>query len=127
MARAGTTTEYWWGNDVGRNRANCFGDLCGDSYVDTAPVGSFSANPFGLHDVHGNESEWTEDCENESYAGAPRDGSAWTSGNCYVRVMRGGDAYTQSPRDLRSAARHGCVADMRGCNDGFRVARTLTP
>ncbi len=93
VARAGTTTRYWWGNNVGRNRANC--DGCGSRWDDesTAPVGSFGANGFGLHDVHGNVWEWVEDCWHDSYAGAPRDGSAWlgnNGGDCSRRVLRGG-------------------------------------
>ena len=75
-ARAGTQTRYWWGNEVGRDRANCAG--CGGREDDrrTAPVGSFAANPFGLHDVHGNVWEWVADCWHDDYQGAPVDGGA---------------------------------------------------
>ena len=93
-ARAGTTTGYWWGNAIGDNRANC--DGCGSQWDDesTAPVGSFVANAWGLHDVHGNVWEWVEDCSHENYEGAPGDGSVWTSGgNCGRRVLRGGSWY----------------------------------
>ena len=126
VARAGTTTRYWWGNRIGRNRANC--DGCGSrwDYEQTAPVGSFSANPFGLHDVHGNVREWVEDCWNESYHGAPSDGSAWESGECRKRVLRGG-SWNYEPRNLRSANRNWLTSGNRYYIDGFRVARTLTP
>ena len=111
VARAGTTTAYWWGDEIGQNRANC--DGCGSRWDDkrTAPVGSFPANPFGLHDVHGNVWEWVEDC--------------W-EGNCGRRVLRGG-SWNFSPRVLRSAFRLGYSSGYRGNNAGFRVARTLTP
>ena len=101
-ARAGTTTRYHWGDGVGRNRANC--DTCGDSWGVTAPVGSFAANGWGLHDVHGNVWEWVEDCWNGDYTGAPSDGSAWESGNCDARVLRGG-SWSSGPRILRDAYR----------------------
>ena len=123
-ARAGSTTRYTWGDDIGRNRANC--DGCRSRWDRTAPAGSFAANTWGLHDMHGNVWEWVEDCWHENYARAPRDGSAWTSGgNCGRRVVRGG-SWSDDPRSLRSADRLGLDADfLRSGSIGFRVARTL--
>ena len=126
VARAGTTTRYTWGDEIGQNRANC--DGCGSRWDNeqTAPVGRFAANAFGLHDVHGNVWEWTGDCGNGSYAGAPSDGSAWQSGECSRRVLRGG-SWFDAPRDLRSAFRYWDSAGLRVDVVGFRLARTLTP
>ena len=128
VARAGSgTRKYSWGNEIGRNRANCGG--CGSRWdgKQTAPVGSFGANGFGLHDVHGNVWEWVQDCWNETYAGAPADGSAWEQGNCATRVVRGGSWYS-GPRYLRSASRSGITSGYRDYHVvGFRVARSLTP
>ena len=125
-ARAGSTTKYSWGNDIGRNRANCNG--CGSQWDDsrTAPVGSFGANAFGLHDMHGNVYEWVEDCWNDSYSGAPSNGDAWLRGNCERRVLRGG-SWGFLPWYLRSANRSRGASGLRFDDVGFRVARTLTP
>ena len=111
VARAGTRTAYWWGDEIGRNRANCRD--CGSRWdgKQTAPVGSFSANGFGLYDVHGNVWEWVEDC--------------W-EGDCGRRVLRGG-SWLNYPRDLRSAFRIRYTSGDRINLLGFRVARTLTP
>ena len=121
-ARAGSTTKYSWGNSIGSNRANC--DGCGSRWDNqqTAPVGSFSANAWGLHDMHGNVYEWVQDCWNDSYAGAPSDGSAWTSGDCSRRVIRGG-SWNYNPWFLRSAFRSGSPRSNRSGYLGFRLVQ----
>ena len=127
VTRAGTTTRFWWGDEIGKNRANC--RACGTGWnMQTAPVGSFPANAFGLHEVHGNVWEWVEDCHNLHYVGAPVDGSAWTTGDCERRIIRGGSYYDFDVSNLRSANRHldpALVTNYRGANLGFRVARDL--
>ena len=126
-ARSGTKKKkYSWGNEIGRNRANCEG--CGSRWDDrqTAPVGSFIANGWGLHDLHGNVWEWVQDCWNEDYYGSPKDGSAWESGDCSRRVLRGG-SWDFNPRNLRSANRYRNSTTSRNGVIGFRVARTITP
>ena len=123
-ARAGTESRYSWGEEMGRNRANYNNRSVG--YKHTAPVGSFPLNPFGLHDLHGNVYEWVQDCWNDSYVRAPSDGSAWLTGNCDKRVLRGG-AWDDLSWFLRAAHRIWRAADNRKNDVGFRVARTLTP
>ena len=134
VAHAGTGTgHFWWGNESGgRNRANCgavFAEIEGGAPFAgpcrTTPVGSFPANPFGLYDVHGNVWELVEDRWHDTYHGAPSDGSAWESGKCGKRVMRGGSWRNDAP-DLRSARRESRSTSSRGNAVGFRVARTLT-
>lgn len=126
-ARAGTSSAYFWGDSVGRGNANC--DGCGSQWDhrQTSPVGSFSANRFGLYDMAGNVWQWTEDCWNENYSGAPSNEGAWTSENCGLRVLRGG-AWTNSPGGLRAGLRNRySPGDHSSSGIGFRVARTLTP
>ena len=119
-ARAGSTTKYSWGNSVGSSRANC-NDDCGDRWNYSAPVGSFSANAWGLHDMHGNVWEWVQDCTNDSYIGAPTDGSGWTSGDCSNRIIRGG-AWKNSLNAMRSAYREGWDPSAQDNEQGFRLA-----
>lgn len=88
-----------------------------------APVGSYRENPWGLYDMLGNAWEWTEDCSNESYRGAPDDGSPWTKGDCSKRVVRGG-SWDGEPRIVRSANGNRNDTDNRNNNTGLRVAST---
>jgi len=123
-ARAGTTTQYSWGNDIGDNRANCDGCASQWDKFKTAPVGSFEANAWGLHDMHGNVYEWVRDCWNWSYEGAPVDGSAWVSSDCSYRAGRGG-SWNGRPEDMRSANRLLNSPESRFKSYGFRVARSF--
>jgi len=120
-ARAGTTTPFHTGRTISTKQANHDGNLW-----QPTSVGTYPPNAFGLYDMHGNVSEWVQDCGNEDYFGAPVDGSAWESGVCFRRVLRGG-SWFNFPRFLRSASRERISAGDRGNNLGFRVARTLTP
>jgi len=127
-ARAGTGTTFAFGDAITPRAANYDASTDGSGPSDvnrqrTMPVGSFPANAFGLHDMHGNVSEWVEDCWHADYtAKAPTDGSAWLDGNCNGRVMRGG-SWEDSDVELRSAARIGEYKDNSSYVDGIRVAR----
>ena len=134
-ARAGTTTAFPWGHELDHDFGN-FGQATGglggkaegrDVWVDeTAPVGSFPPNAFGLYDMHGNIFEWTEDCYEADRAHAPADGSANKEGNCANRVFRNGTFMSNAY--MHRSARRGAPypATQRGRNYlGFRVAKTL--
>jgi formylglycine-generating enzyme required for sulfatase activity len=125
VTRAGTTTPYWLGSSISTSQANYNGEETSGQYrKQTVPVDSFEPNPWGLFQVHGNVWEWTEDCWNDTYRGAPTDGSAWASGDCNSAVIRGGAWNTRSA-GLRSAFRNLYLKDKRFPRVGFRVARTL--
>ena len=140
-ARAGSRDARPWGDDAGvacryANVADVSAKTgvsgasswtthgCDDGRAYTAPAGSFRPNAFGLYDMIGNAWEWTEDCWNAGYAGAPSDGRAWRSGNCGQRVLRGG-SWFNIPRSVRSASRYRSSADFRFNCYGFRLARTI--
>ena len=120
-ARAGTETAYWWGNEAGQNRANFDGSGSQWSNRQTAPVGSFPPNPWGLHDTAGNVWEWVQDRWHDDYQGAPVDGSAWEQGDSSMRVLRGG-SWSSLPRRARAACRNGFVPGSRDGLIGFRLA-----
>jgi formylglycine-generating enzyme required for sulfatase activity len=130
VTRAGTTTAYPWGNDIKLNgtvMANCGG--CGSQWDNrqTAPVGSFAPNKFGLYDMVGNVWEWTEDCLHQDYSSSPTDGSPWLDekrGDCRNRIVRGG-AWFDPPGILRSGVRGLRATDSRVNGIGFRIGRTL--
>jgi formylglycine-generating enzyme required for sulfatase activity len=130
-ARAGSSTPFSNGQTITTGQANF---LIGGGVeatrgqmfrAMTTVVGSFEPNAFGLHDMHGNVSEWVEDCWRSDYKGAPGDGSEWLS-SCSQkeRVLRGGSWRDRSSR-IRSAARDWNTSDNRFDTIGFRVARSL--
>ncbi len=132
VARAGTTTPFWWGSSASTDRANYDGNYTykgskGVYRKRTVPVDSFRPNPWGLYNVHGNVYEWVEDEYHKSYKSAPTDGSAWiTSSNNEVvsRVVRGG-SWLYDPQNLRSAVRNVSIPTFRSFDFGFRLSRTL--
>jgi formylglycine-generating enzyme required for sulfatase activity len=132
VARAGTTTPFWWGASISFLWANYNssesygGGPRGGNRKRPMPVDSLRPNPWGLYQVFGNVSEWVEDCWNEGYRGAPTDGSAWTGGDCNRRVYRGG-SWTTGPSLLRAASRVPADPGIRHNFTGLRVARTLAP
>lgn len=132
VARAGSAAAYSWGNAVGNGRANCSDwtsmnqGRCNDQWEYTAPAGSFEPNDFGVYDMHGNVGEWVEDCWNDSYVGAPTDGSPWLAGDCRRRVWRSG-SWQLSPGLVRATARSINTIGSRFDSRGFRVARTISP
>jgi formylglycine-generating enzyme required for sulfatase activity len=127
-ARAGSTTTYPWGDELGKNNANCGGCQSEWDGKGTAPVGSFAANAFGLFDMYGNVWQWVEDCWHEDYEGAPKDGAAWKTActDDRRRMLRGG-SWDLSPYSLTPGIRDWYDFDRRGSDSGFRVGRTLTP
>ena len=136
--RAGTATPFAWGGEVNFacSHANVLDQAslakfegfpaveCNDGFVRTSPVGSFEANAFGVHDLVGNVVEWTNDCSNANYEGAPTDGSAWASGDCSRRVLSGA-GWLDTPTHLRSAYRGRGTLSFRNIDTGMRLALGL--
>ncbi|MEH6567874.1 MAG: SUMF1/EgtB/PvdO family nonheme iron enzyme [Halioglobus sp.] len=117
-ARAGTSTAYSWGNEVGENTASCLN--CKSDYTGAiAPVGSFPANPWGLYDMHGNVWEWTKDCIDPNMA-PPPNGMPILFGNCDLRELRGGSAKADA-WSIRASTRATAQRVAKSPDLGFRV------
>ncbi len=137
-ARAGSAEPWFWGAEAAKicGFANVYDESshkkyrfgwkpfrCDDQIVETAPVGSFAANAFGLHDMLGNVWEWVADCYG-SYASAPTDGSAVAGDGCKKRISRGG-SWNVFPVWVRASYRYGLEPQLRSNNLGLRVLREL--
>lgn len=128
--RAGTKDAFWWGSSVTTEQANFDGTTAynggatGNNRKATVRCDAFNANAFGLYNVLGNVWEWTQDCWNPNYEAAPADGSAWLTGDCKQRVMRGG-SWIDNPKHIRSGMRSKDTTKVRDFYAGFRLARSL--
>jgi formylglycine-generating enzyme len=139
--RAGTTTSFFWGDEqdataceysnqpdfaqadaLDAPRGPEYRFQCDDGYAYTSPVGSFKPNPWGLYDMQGNIWEWTADCWNDNYEGAPTDGSTWREGDCDARPSRGG-SYGNASHSAYAGVRAPRHAGYVGHSWGFRVVR----
>jgi formylglycine-generating enzyme len=142
-ARAGTTTLFFWGKDRDAraceysnqpdfDQAKAMGNVptgpdyrfqCSDGYAWTSPVGHYKPNPWGLYDMQGNIWEWTADCWNDNYNGAPTDGSTWLTGDCDGHSSRGG-SYGNAAFSAYVGVRAPRNGEYVGHSWGFRVVRT---
>jgi formylglycine-generating enzyme required for sulfatase activity len=113
---------YWWGTELGQNKANCA--VCGSEWdnLQTAPVGSFGSNNFELHDTVGNVLEWTLTCFHPNYQNAPNYAQKWEGGDCSKRMVRG-SAFDTPTKWLRATRRLKFQPTVHSSNLGFRVVR----
>ena len=127
-ARAGTTTAFYTGSTISTKQANFngSGSDSGEYRMQTLPVGTFPPNAFGLHDIHGNVEEYTEDCWNPNFDTLQRDGSAWLEANCERRTQRDGD-WKHKSGNARSAMRYWVHPDYGRDTFGLRIARDIEP
>lgn len=139
--RAGTTTSFFWGDnqdataclysnqpdfdqadELKAPRGPEYRFQCSDGYAWTSPVGNYKPNPWGLYDMQGNIWEWTSDCYNPDYKGAPTDGSTWKTGDCDARPSRGG-SYGNASHSAFAGIRAPRSASYNGHSWGFRIVR----
>jgi formylglycine-generating enzyme required for sulfatase activity len=118
--------QYANGADVSLRAFRGANTRCADDYArETAPVGSYKPNDFGLFDMGGNVWQWTADCWHDDYRGAPVDGAAWTDDKTTCRRVARGGSWRSGPNAMRSAARNAFGQDHTRGTLGFRVARTM--
>ncbi len=130
-ARAGTDTDYWWGNEYEMDRASCF--ECGQLALAwrALPVGSFQPNPFGLYDTVGNLWEWTASEWTPKYKGAEqralRRSQVKITANYLdgIQIAMRGGSWNLNPKDSRVSSRYYGAPQSKTTNLGFRVARDL--
>ncbi|WP_139020712.1 formylglycine-generating enzyme family protein [Bradyrhizobium sp. ORS 285] len=123
-ARGGTTTKFWWGDQMRPGTANCSGCNDAGAAPQLMKVGYFQANPFGLFDMGGSVDQWVADSWHKNYQGAPSDGSAWMEEQSYVRVIRSG-SWKKDASYARSGSRDRYDGRIRYPTHGFRVALSL--
>lgn len=126
-ARSGKQAAFWWDGSASGNancKKGCDSSFSGFFSAKTAPVGSYSSNRFGLYDTAGNIAEWTADCYQDHYLGAPKDGSAVEVNNCLKRSVRGG-SFKNNTKGITNHARSAAGMNSTRNDLGFRVAVDL--
>ena len=119
-ARGGTTTEYYWGNEVDNDYVWYYGT----SDFQTHPVGTKKPNPFGLYDMLGNVWEWTSDWfSGDYYQKSPRDNPPGPESGKF-RVRRGGSSANLTSH-IRSSTRYRGPLERRHHILGLRIARSV--
>jgi len=120
--RAGTTTRFYWGDDLSFTLINDYAWWSGNSWGTTHAVAQKYPNTWDLYDMSGNVGEWCQDWYHIDYTGAPDDGSAWESPSGYERIVRGGN-WNDPAAWCRSANRGWLSPDIISPNIGFRLVR----